>query len=123
MRKCIAMMNNTTTPTRFALALALSAACFADKPRAPRADAQNPPTFAKDVAPILFNHCVTCHRPGEVAPFPLTTYIDAKKRANQIAEVTQDRYMPPWKAAPGHGEFVGSRRLADEQVATIKAWA
>ena len=81
------------------------------------------PTFSKDVAPILFDNCVSCHRPNEVAPFKLTTYDDARKRAKTIAKVTDDRFMPPWKAAEGHGEFVGERRLKDEQIKTLRAWA
>ena len=79
-------------------------------------------TFAKDVAPIVFSNCVTCHRPGEVAPFSLMTYQDVSKHAHDIASVTQDRTMPPWKAALGYGDFVGIRHLSDEQIATIDAW-
>lgn len=81
------------------------------------------PTFAKDVAPILFDNCVSCHRPNEVAPFTLTTYDDARKRAKTIAKVTEDRFMPPWKAVEGHGEFVGARRLKEDQIKTLRAWA
>ena len=81
------------------------------------------PTFSKDVAPILFDNCVSCHRPSEVAPFTLTTYEDARKRAGTIAKVTEKRFMPPWKAEPGHGDFLGVRRLSDEQIKTLRAWA
>jgi mono/diheme cytochrome c family protein len=81
-------------------------------------------TFTKDVAPILFANCASCHRPGEVAPFPLLTYKDAAKRADQLAEVTQSKFMPPWKAEPlDHAKFLGERRLTDAQVATLQAWA
>lgn len=85
--------------------------------------ASESPTFHKDVAPILQRQCASCHQPGEVAPFALLTYADAKKRMNSIADVVGDRLMPPWKAVPGHGEFFGERRLTDEQVATIQKWA
>src|SRR5688572_30182339 len=80
-------------------------------------------TFTKDVAPILFSQCVTCHRPGEVAPFSLTNYKDAKKRAGQIADVTESRFMPPWMAEKGHGDFLGERRLSDDQIKLLRAWA
>ena len=89
---------------------------------AARADAPAP-TYAKDVAPILFDNCVSCHRAAEVAPFTLTTYDDARRRAKTIATVTEQRFMPPWKPEPGHGEFAGVRRLTDEQVNTLRAWA
>src|SRR2546423_158233 len=82
-----------------------------------------PVTFAKQVAPILFEKCASCHRLGEVAPFSLLTYEDAKKRAKQIALVTHSKFMPPWKAEAGYGEFLDERRLTNEQIATIKDWA
>ena len=87
------------------------------------ASAAAAPTFNKDIAPILYENCSTCHRPGEVAPFPLLTYRDAAKRAGLIAMVTQKRYMPPWKPEPGYGNFDHVRRLTDEQIAQIQEWA
>ncbi len=80
-------------------------------------------TFNKDIAPIVFKNCTGCHRPGEVAPFALLTYQDTFKHAKQIARVTQSRYMPPWKAEPGHGDFLDERRLTPEQIGLIKQWA
>jgi len=62
-----------------------------------------PPTFAKDVAPIVQKNCMSCHRDGQAAPFPLVTYDDVKKRGQLIADVTEDRYMPPWHAARAEG--------------------
>src|SRR6202046_959004 len=81
------------------------------------------PTFNKDIAPILYANCATCHRPGEVAPFPLLNYQDASKRAALIAGAVSGRFMPPWKAEPGFGDFAGERRLTDAQIALIKDWA
>src|ERR1700692_3139034 len=57
-------------------------------------------TFNKDIAPVFFQHCATCHRPGESGPFPLLSYKDAKSHARQIAAVTQSRFMPPWARLP-----------------------
>ena len=79
-------------------------------------------TFARDIAPILYNNCTTCHRAGEVAPFTLGSYKDAKKRAQQIALVTESRLMPPWKVE-GHGVFQDERRLTDAQIVLLKQWA
>lgn len=81
------------------------------------------PTFNHDIAPILYQNCSNCHRPGEVAPFALLTYQDAAKRARQIADITQARVMPPWKATPGYGHFLDVRRLTEQQIATIRDWA
>ena len=80
-------------------------------------------TFAKHIAPILYENCASCHRPGEVAPFSLLSYEDAKKRAKQLAIVTHSRHMPPWKAQAGYGQFLDERRLSAEQIAAIRDWA
>src|ERR1043166_283070 len=79
-------------------------------------------TFTEHVAPILFNNCARCHRPGEVAPFSLLNYQDAKKHARQIVDVTQSRFMPPWHAGHGYVEFSNERRITDEQIALLSAW-
>jgi hypothetical protein len=81
------------------------------------------PTYNKDIAPILYENCAGCHRPGEVAPFSLLTYQDTAKRAALIAGVTKSHVMPPWKAEPGYGEFREVRRLTDAQIALIQQWA
>ena len=87
------------------------------------ATASSAPTYNKDIAPILYNNCATCHRPGEVAPFSLLSYQDAAKRAALIAGAVSHRFMPPWKAEPGYGDFAGERRLTDAQIALIQEWA
>ena len=80
-------------------------------------------TYARDIAPILNANCVQCHRAGEIGPFPLTVYEDAAKHAKQMAQVTEDRLMPPWKAEPGFGHFMDERRLSDREIALVSAWA
>src|SRR6266550_7377858 len=81
------------------------------------------PTFAKDVAPIIFKHCTTCHHPAGAAPFNLITYADVRQRAALIAAVVKSRLMPPWKAEPGYGgEFIGQRPLTDPEIDTIQRW-
>jgi Flp pilus assembly protein TadD/mono/diheme cytochrome c family protein len=80
-------------------------------------------TFTRDIAPIVFTSCVSCHRQGGPAPFSLTTYDDVRRRATQIAVVTNSRFMPPWKVEPGVGHFVGQDPLTDAQVAQIGKWA
>ena len=79
-------------------------------------------TFNRDIAPILFRSCAGCHRPNQAAPFSLLTYDDALRRATQIADVTQRRYMPPWKPEFGHGDFEGVRRLTDDEISLIGRW-
>jgi len=79
-------------------------------------------TFTESIAPIVYANCVTCHRPGEVAPFSLISYEDVAKRGALIAKVTESRYMPPWHAEPGDAAFVGERRLTDAQIAAFATW-
>lgn len=81
------------------------------------------PTFSKDVAPIFFANCTTCHRPGDIAPMSLLTYRDARPWARSIASHVADGTMPPWHADPTHGSFANERRLTDAQKSTIARWA
>ena len=80
-------------------------------------------TFSRDIAPIVFESCVSCHRAGGPGPFPLTTYDEVRRRATQIAQVTRSRFMPPWKVEPGVGDFVGQRPLDEKEIALIEQWA
>src|SRR5260221_11612681 len=79
-------------------------------------------TFDRDIAPIVFRSCSSCHRPGEAAPFALLTYSEVKKHARQIAEVTQSRAMPPWLPEPQKLKFADELRLADSEISLIQRW-
>ncbi|MDH3590646.1 MAG: tetratricopeptide repeat protein [Planctomycetota bacterium] len=79
-------------------------------------------TFAEDVAPILYENCVPCHRPDGIGPFPFLTYDDVRERGHQIAFVTQTRFMPPWLPAPGYVAFHDERGLTDDEIGTLKQW-
>lgn len=80
------------------------------------------PVFTRDIAPIVYSHCSRCHHEGEVAPFPLVTYEDVKKRAKLIGEVTRTGFMPPWQPAKGYAHFAGERRLSPAEIQTIGRW-
>jgi hypothetical protein len=88
----------------------------------PTARAATPPTFAHDIAPIVYEKCAPCHHPGDAAPFSLLTYDDVKKRAAQIAAATRSGFMPPWLPENGYGDFAGDRRLTSLQIETISEW-
>ena len=79
-------------------------------------------TFNRDIAPIVYGYCASCHRPGEAGPFPLLTYEDVRKHGRQIVAVTQTRFMPPWLPAPQALKFADERRLSDAQIALIRKW-
>src|SRR5262245_10509029 len=80
------------------------------------------PTFSKDVAPILYKHCTSCHRPGEIAPMSLRTYEDARPWARAIREKVTSGAMPPWHADPAHGKFSNDRRLSADEKQTLVRW-
>jgi hypothetical protein len=86
--------------------------------------AGRPPTYYRDIVPILQNNCQECHRPGQVAPFALLDYAQARKRAADIASVTESRVMPPWHASSTEGgPFRGARVLSAEDQKTLSDWA
>jgi len=95
---------------------------FISLPASSPAPAQTSVNFAEHVAPIVFNRCATCHRPGEAAPFSLLSYEDVRKRGKLIANVTQTRYMPPWLGTSEMGAFRDDRRLTDAQIQVIQQW-
>ncbi len=105
---------------RLVALLALASPALAGSPVA--GSETTPVTFAEHVAPIVFQNCASCHRPGEAAPFPLLDYGDVKKRGRMIQLVTQTRYMPPWQPEPGFGEFRDSHYLTTDEVETIRRW-
>lgn len=78
--------------------------------------------YAEHIAPILNEHCVSCHRPGEVAPISLIGYENAKKWSPMINQVSTARKMPPWKAVHGFGDFQDENRLDETKIETLKRW-
>ena len=107
------------------LLCAMSAAVpFAARSSAPSSTppAEPPVTFNRDIAPIIFHSCSTCHRPGEAAPFSLLAYDDVKKHARQIADVTRSRAMPPWLPEPQKLKFADELRLSDAEISLIQRW-
>jgi hypothetical protein len=92
----------------FSFAVALTLAAFAP--------AQSAPTFYHDVVPILQDHCQSCHRAGEIAPFALETYRQAKGWAAAIAADVKDRKMPPWFADACCGKFSNDWSLSAQQI-------
>ena len=101
----------------FAMVLALGAVGAAERPAAGTS-----PTFTKDVAPILYNSCVGCHREGEIAPMALVSYQDARPWAKAIKSRVVAREMPPWGADPHYGKFNDDRSLTQQQIDIIAAW-
>src|SRR5271169_3338521 len=96
----------------FGCAVALSAATAA-----------TPPTFNRDVLPVLQKNCQVCHRPGEAAPFSLLTYESARPWAKAIKTAVLSRKMPPWFADPHYGKFSNDRTLSQPEIDTLVAWA
>ena len=79
-------------------------------------------TFHRDVEPIFEKHCQECHRPGEIAPFSLVTYKDARPWARSIRENVLSKKMPPWFADPQYGHFANDRSLSKQEIDALVAW-
>ncbi len=84
--------------------------------------AEPAPNFNEHVASIIYRRCATCHRPGQVAPFPLLSYRDVKRRSLTIQAVLESGYMPPWKPVNDPGMFANSRKLPEQEKATLLRW-
>jgi hypothetical protein len=81
------------------------------------------PTFAKDVAPVVFKNCTTCHRPGGLGPFSLLDADTAAAHSDEILEAVKTGYMPPWHAEGPHDVFKNDRRLSQTEKDIIVNWA
>ena len=81
------------------------------------------PSFSKDVAPILYTHCASCHRPGDIAPMSLLTYEEARPWAKSIREKVSLGQMPPWHSVDARGTFSNDRRLTAAEKDTLIQWA
>jgi peroxiredoxin len=97
-----------------------AAGCLID--RLDRASAAGRITYNRHIAPLLHKHCVSCHRRGQVAPFPLTNYRQAQGWAETILEVVEEGRMPPWHASPRHGRFANDPRLAAGDKKHLAEW-
>lgn len=95
---------------------------FPERSAEARDDSEGKVTFTKDVAPIFMKQCVSCHRPGEVAPMSLLTYEDARPWARSIRKAVVARKMPPWGVNPAYGTFANDISLREDEIATIAAW-
>jgi mono/diheme cytochrome c family protein len=80
-------------------------------------------TFHKDVLPVIQRNCQSCHRPGEAAPMSFTSYKETRPWAKAIKASVAVKKMPPWNADPNHGKFLNDRRLSDNEIKTLVAWA
>ncbi len=105
------------------LAAALAGGCQNSTPDPGHSgNAETAPTWAKDIAPIVFENCVPCHREGQPGPFLLTNYRDVARRSEMVAYVTGIRYMPPWPADHKYRSFLNQKILTDEEVELIGQW-
>ena len=94
--------------------------CLIGRARTPAADAAV--TYSNQIARLFNQHCVSCHRPGQIGPFALLSYDDAAGWAEMIREVVNERRMPPWHADPSIGHFTNDARLSDEEIALVNRW-
>ncbi len=80
------------------------------------------PTFNGDVASIIFNNCVVCHRSGNIAPFPMTNYAEVTAVASSLTDAVNQRRMPPWMPDPAYSHFKNERVLSNIEIQKINDW-
>src|SRR5258706_7719256 len=80
------------------------------------------PTFSKDIAPIIYQHCATCHRSREIAPMSLLSYEQVRPWAASIREQVATGAMPPWHSVAPRGQFSNDRRLTHSEQDQIMRW-
>src|SRR3984893_5705259 len=81
-----------------------------------------PPTFYRDVLPILQQRCQVCHRQGGIAPMAFQTFLETRPYAAAIRKAAQARTMPPWFALTGVGKFSNDPSLTEAEIAAVAAW-
>ena len=101
----------------------LGSVCLVAAPVSAQSAQASAPTWNADVAPIVYANCITCHRPGEVAPMSLMSYADARPWARGMKARVMAHEMPPWFADPRYGKFNNKRGLTQAQIETLVAWA
>ena len=81
-------------------------------------------TFSKDISPIIYNNCTSCHRSGEAGPMSFTSYDEVASVAEMIKYVTQNNYMPPWPPDPNYTNhaLLDQRYLTEEEKTLISNW-
>ena len=104
------------------IAVSLSLLCFAAPPSVSLGRPQTSVTWSRDVAPVVQRHCQVCHRKGQVGPFELRTYQDARAWSEMIREVIEAGRMPPWGADPAYGRFSNDPSLSPAEKKLLLDW-
>ena len=94
--------------------------CLIGRVREPVDDSQV--NYCRQISRLLQQHCVECHRKGEIGPFALDDYEEVVGWAEMMLEVVDDKRMPPWHANPRHGEFANARHMPDEDKELLRQW-
>jgi len=79
-------------------------------------------TYVKNIAPMIEDKCVSCHEPGGIGPMPFTKFEEVSPFAPMIREMIRTQRMPPWRADPSIGHFLGDRSLSAAQIKTLVHW-
>lgn len=90
--------------------------------RIKKKEIQSDINYSNQISRILQNHCMECHRQGELAPMELSSFDEVVGWSDMIVEVIDDQRMPPWHADPAHGEFKNERRMTSDEKQMIRDW-
>ena len=99
-----------------------SADCAVDFPELARRAEHKNISYAKTIAPMLNDNCVSCHREGGIGPWAMSDYNMVRGFSLMIREVVRTQRMPPWHADPHVGEFSNDRSLSNDEIRTLVHW-
>lgn len=79
-------------------------------------------TWSEQIATILYDNCVTCHRSGGIAPFSLITYNDAFNNRFGVESAAKAQRMPPWPPDTTFQRYSHERILSQQEIDNITSW-
>ncbi len=115
-------LDNMLTGEAVKVATTEALGCLINFPEKQRRAQHAQISYTEDVAPILADNCVNCHREGGIGPWAMTDYNMVRGFSLMIREVLRTQRMPPWHADPAHGEWANDRSLSSEEIKTLIHW-
>lgn len=105
-----------------AAATTAATGCAIKMPERDKRSAHAKISYEKEIAPLLLDKCVVCHREGGIGPWQMTNYDMIRGFSPMIREVVRTQRMPPWHADPHYSVFSNDRGLTPAQAKTLVHW-
>jgi hypothetical protein len=112
---------------KWVVVAALAAASSCSLSGAPPAtDLNGDKTWSGIVGPMVLQRCATCHRAGDIGPFPLETYEQVMAMKPAVLDAVRQKRMPPFPPEQsdesGCPKIDDVRRMTADERAVLVAW-